>query len=273
MWPKLIDLSLCILWAGFVVTFYVIPKGKTGFFRLCTFLRFSPLHFATATLRILSHSRIRFSRRDFAPFIDSGVIVNGLLCALSILSVVIGYPWVLQHAVDTPKGKTYVALSASASVLSERDRREKRGFWIVSAALTMYWALLFASLSTIVAINATFNTVLHRKDMSLTHRNRMVFLVLGIGVPFGIVFFGIWSTPKFGDVITNMLRRRATQAMAAPVVRDDDSADQASTNGKSLREADETTGVEKSKGTSNATAVPPVAEARTTDPDAAVSFA
>ena len=153
--PKTIDCSLCILWAIFVALFSsVSPKKITAF-------------------------------RPYAA-----VIVNGTLAVVSLLSVLIGRPWIKEHAVD---------------LVNDTTARHEQ-FHRVCVGLTLYWTALFSILAGLCAIVAGIDTTTD-SDGDLRHPNRGLFLAVGIALPFLVVFWGVWSTPRLA---TRLVVKRGT---------------------------------------------------------------
>lgn len=165
MWPKAIDLSLCMLWLSFMICLLTIEND-----------------------------------RDIRLYM--GVFINGTLALISLISTLIGKPWIAQNAADTVSDNEYIQKLENPTVASERKRL---GFLYICSVLTMYWFVLFSIIAGLVLINVELNTKI-TNDKVLSHPNTTVFILMGIVAPFSVVFLGIWSSPRISKILEAHLR-------------------------------------------------------------------
>ena len=168
IWPKKIDVALCLLWIVFLISLITIPNDK--FIRLYM-----------------------------------GVIINATLAFMSLISASIGKPWIADNAADTVSDDEFIRKLENPTRQSERKRI---GFMYICKVLTFFWSGLFCLLTFVILINVELNTK-YSENKTLTHPNQLVFILAGIVVPFSVVFFGIWASPRISKILESRLRAQS----------------------------------------------------------------
>lgn len=118
VWPKKIDVALCLLWVVFLVSLLTIQNDK--FVRLYT-----------------------------------GVGINLTLVVVSLVSASIGKPWIADNAADTLSDDEYIRKLESPTRESELKRT---GFLYICKVLTLFWSGLFSIIAIATLINVECNT-------------------------------------------------------------------------------------------------------------------
>ena len=191
IWPKKIDVALCLLWIVILICLVTIPNDK--FIRLYM-----------------------------------GVMINATLAVMSLISASIGKPWIADIAADTVSDDELIRKLENPTRQSERKRI---GFMYICKVLTLFWSGLFSLLAIVILINVEYNTN-YSKNKTLTHPNKLVFILAGIVVPFAIVFFGMWVSPRISNVLEARLRAQNSADEESPkdggISKDDTPSNQTS---------------------------------------------
>ena len=146
--PKLIDCALLFLWVLFVVC----------------------LSFSTS----MSISIV---------YLYSGVIIQGSLCVISLISLVIGKPWIYQYAIEVAPEESWKILPEQTEPTLAQLR-----FTFICHWLTKFWGGLFLLMSVGTMCNVQWNTTFDGE--TLKHTNVWLNITFGICWPILLSMYG-----------------------------------------------------------------------------------
>ena len=148
--PKLIDCALLFLWVTFVVC----------------------LIFQTS----MSISIV---------YLYSGVIIQGSLCVISLISLVIGKPWIYQYAIEVAPEESWKILPEQTEPTLAQLR-----FTFICHWLTKFWGCLFLFMSVGTWCNVQWNTTFDGETKTLKHNNVWLNVTFGICWPIILSIYG-----------------------------------------------------------------------------------
>eukprot|EP00931_Biecheleriopsis_adriatica_P022806 TRINITY_DN1454_c0_g2_i1.p1 TRINITY_DN1454_c0_g2~~TRINITY_DN1454_c0_g2_i1.p1 ORF type:complete len:234 (-),score=43.06 TRINITY_DN1454_c0_g2_i1:43-714(-) len=177
--------ALALSAMGLAIDGSMYRRGETRFWPK---LMDSLLALLWATLLVL----LLVSRCDWLR-VHAGLVILLGLCFISLASILLRRPWVFQVAVDHVGADMWSPVGPT----TPRQRAFKRA----CAAITGYWALLFAAMAAGVAANIMLNTAI-AEDGSLIHSNRYMNLILGSLWTVAITILGMCTSEKLGRALT-----------------------------------------------------------------------
>jgi hypothetical protein len=185
--PKFLDLSLFSLWIFQMACMLVLEKDSA----MSRFLK-----------------------------IYGSCLVTAVLSVMSVVSVLVGRPWIYQLAVDKAEDETLYKKIPGQPV--EHDYKQA-GFLHVCSVLTKFWALLFLTIFLGGFWNAHFNTTLDDDNRTLLHDSDTLNYIFGVawGLLLGIVVGQVGSRRLAKREREKLLEKREKmrlQKMTNPVV-------------------------------------------------------